>query len=48
MIVGIELWLAFVMGEREGSTYAAEQQTDTGEDTHRQEALQHTTVGGLR
>jgi asparagine synthase (glutamine-hydrolysing) len=48
MIVGIELWFAFVMGEREGSTYAAEQQTDTGEDTRRQEALHHTTVGGLR
>ncbi len=48
MIVGIELWLTFVMGEREELTHAAEQQTDAGENTHRQEALHHTTVAGLR
>jgi asparagine synthase (glutamine-hydrolysing) len=48
MIVGIELWLTFVMGEGGGSTHAAEQQTDTGEHTHRQKTIHHTTVGGLR
>jgi asparagine synthase (glutamine-hydrolysing) len=48
MIVGIELWLTFVMGEREESTHATGQQTDTGEDTRRQETIQHATVGGLR
>jgi asparagine synthase (glutamine-hydrolysing) len=48
MIVGIELWLNFVMGEMEGSTYAAEQQTDTGERTDCEKAIHHSTVAGLR
>jgi asparagine synthase (glutamine-hydrolysing) len=48
MIVSIELWLRFVMGERRESIHAAEQQTDIGEHTDDEKALHHTTVGGLR